>query len=106
MSSSCSKTFLKENGLFTTEEQKWGYLGVSDLPESNLNHQFGDMSGENSESPRMLHAQENKLTLKIHVNSVFEQKHLEDSSDHNLSTILNFSEPSIASSIVNVLHPL
>lgn len=105
MSSSCSKTFLKENGLFTTEEQKWGHLEVSDLPESNLNHQFGDMSGDNSESPSMLHAQENKLTLKIHVNSVFEQQHM-DSSDHNLSTTSNFSEPSIASSIANVLHPL
>ncbi|KAM2691327.1 hypothetical protein EV2_005741 [Malus domestica] len=101
VSSSCSRTFLKENGLFTTEEQKWGSLGVSDLPESNLNHQFGDMSRENSESPRTLHAQENKVTLKIHVNSVFEQKHMEDSSDHNLSMISNFSEPSIASSIVN-----
>ncbi|KAB2607461.1 E3 ubiquitin-protein ligase LIN-1 [Pyrus ussuriensis x Pyrus communis] len=90
---------LSENGLFATEEQKWGYHGVSDLSESNLNHQFGDMSGENSEGPRMLDAQENKLTLKIHVNSVFEQKPMEDSSDHNLSTISNFSEPSIASSI-------
>ncbi|XP_016652092.1 PREDICTED: putative E3 ubiquitin-protein ligase LIN-1 [Prunus mume] len=89
--------FLSENGLLMTEEQKWGYLGVSDLPESDLNHHFDNICGENTESTQMLHAsacaKENKLTLKTREKSNYEQQRAE------ASTVSNCSEASIASSI-------
>lgn len=85
-----------------TEEQKWGYLGVSDLPEIDLNHHFDNICGENTESTQMLHAsacaKENKLTLKTLEKSNYEQQRAEG------STVSNCSEASIASSIVNVLN--
>ncbi|BFG33468.1 hypothetical protein CerSpe_197420 [Prunus speciosa] len=91
--------FLSENGLLMTEEQKWGYLGVSDLPESDLNHHFDNICGENTESTQMLHAsacaKENKLTLKTREKSVYERQRAEG------STVSNCSEASITSSIVN-----
>ncbi|ONH99153.1 hypothetical protein PRUPE_6G014500 [Prunus persica] len=91
--------FLSENGLLMTEEQKWGYLGVSDLPEIDLNHHFDNICGENTESTQMLHAsacaKENKLTLKTLEKSNYEQQRAEG------STVSNCSEASIASSIVN-----
>lgn len=76
-------------------EHQWSFCGDSDPPESDLNDQFGTISRENTESPKIVHQLESKELELTHKGIT-----------KSISTLSNSSQASITSSIINVLNSL